>query len=165
MIETRWNSSANRGRPEILLVENIDLDQCKALCAKYPVTLHPMLLAKHIIRFDEINSTSDSIDAIRKDLKLRYPTAGIKVQSWGDKIMVVGARDLGYSPMVNENGCGLHLDFTVETPQQSEVGPPRGGRGFREDVFQPDKLNIWRLISVRKSCYLGRATTSHSDRA
>lgn len=153
LIKRRRISSQHLEQPEILLVEDIDLDQCKALCAEYPATLHPVLSAEHIIRFDEIHSTSNSVDAIRQDLKLRYPRAGIKVQS-SDKLMVVEAEFLDDAPMVDDNERALHLDFTVETSQLSKFGPPRGGRGFREDVFQQlDALNTWKLMSVRMSCF------------
>lgn len=152
MINQRRNVSQHPGRPEILLVEDIDLDQCKALCAEYPATLHPVLLANHIIRFDEIHSTSDSVDAIRQDLKLRYPRAGITVQS-SDKFMFVGAKTLDDAPMADDDKRGFHLDFTVENSQRSEAGLLIDGRDSRNDVFQLDALGNWRLISARMSCF------------
>lgn len=148
-----WRAIAShRGQPEILLVEDIDLDTCKALCEEYPEALDPVLLARHIIRFDEIHSTSDSVDAIEQSLKLRYPRAGIKVET-SDKLILIRATSLDHGPVADENGRGAYLDFTVETSQQSEFGPLRGRMDMREDVFRLDALGKWRLISARMSCF------------
>lgn len=137
-----------------LIVQDINLEWCKTLCAKYPVALCPELLAEHTIRFDDVLASHKNIADTKKALASRYPNARIDLESSGDFIAVRTT-----CSRASSNTNGFHLDLKVailsgEVQSYSHLMNTVFKRvNVRRDVFSRDFSNTWRRISSRMSCF------------
>ena len=150
-----------RERPSLLVIQDANIHWSKALCAKYPDSLTPELLAGHIICFHEITSTPGETDSIESRLATLYPDAGFKVSS-SDSFMSI---DMDKTFTWEEHQFNLdfifdsyhgeastHLSKTIENCFRANGRSSRAnGRSSRSDVFEKDEQNNWRRISVRLS--------------
>ena len=143
-----------------LLIQDINLDWCEALCAQYPEAVHPELLVQHIIRFDEITTILGDTEAVERDLTMRYPDAGIEVMaSSSGNFMAVSTKIPLFYRVHDANR--FHLDFTVETSSgeahkhlhELQRGTLIRGPYCRQDILERDNLNKWRRISMHMSCF------------
>jgi hypothetical protein len=144
-----------RERPYLLVIQDASIHWSKALCAKYPDSLTPELLAGHIIRFDKIPPTYGEPDAIESHLEKLYHNANFTVSSSGSFMSI----DMDETFTWEEHR--FNLDFIVgsyhgeASAHLSKIIKDSSRRcklNKRSDVFERDEQNNWRRISVRLSC-------------
>jgi hypothetical protein len=153
----------------VLLIQDINLDWCEKLCAKYPDALSPQILAEHIIRFDQlptIHGSPQSLPVYKGLLASLYSTSKIMVEAEfsGD---LVSLEVMGGGP--ESEKYGFHLDVAIEAPSSDnkrnirglEYFPPRSN--LRRDIFSRDTSNIWRRASSRMSCVQLEATLCKAE--
>jgi len=71
-----------------LIIEDINVDCGKTLCAAYPGVLHPEIMAEHIVRFDEISAVPGIEAEVVRSLESCYPDAEFKAEILGDSMTV-----------------------------------------------------------------------------
>lgn len=155
-INERLNKAEARGRPSLLVIQDANIHWVKALCTKYPNSLRPELLARHIIRFDKFQFTNSIDDAIQSYLWTHYPDAGFRVTSEG-RFMSISTRG-----MFEDEENQFNLDFIVGSYRgdaSTHINSVDTRRRYRRtligrsDVFEKDEQKNWRRISVRLSCF------------
>lgn len=145
------------GRPSLLVVQDANIHWSKVLCARYPKSFSPELLAGHIIRFDKIPiipSTYSKRDDIQSYLNTLYPDAEFTLYSSGN-FMSINMNDRFH--LANDE---FNLDFIAgsyhgeaSTHLRRVSHRPIKSSHNRLDVFERNEQNNWRRISVRLSCH------------
>ena len=148
-LTTNWTS------PCLLVIQNPNIHWSKILCARFPESCSPELLAGHIIRFDKIPSTYGEIGSIESRLATLYPGAGFKVfpldsfmSIYMDDTITQGEHrfNLDFIAGSYHGEAFTHLSKTIKADFRTYQ------LNNREDVFERDEQNNWRRISVRLSC-------------
>ncbi|KAM0717871.1 hypothetical protein Q7P37_006203 [Cladosporium fusiforme] len=134
-----------------LIIQDINLDWCKALCSGFPGAIDPDFIARHIIHFDKLPAVYEMED-LQNDLTKRYPHAGTSIESSGNFLgvqMSLSNYAIG--------GNGFHIDLQIEpssSEAQQHIRYLRNARPFASqwDFFERDESNKWRRRSTRVSC-------------
>jgi hypothetical protein len=135
-VRIRLGMSAEGGI--VLFIQDINLEWCKKLCAKYPEVLSPQILAEHVIRLDKLPPTHGSRQSIEECLTLLYPGATIECSR---DYVSIQMKHESTQPTAN----GFHFDMESGMPS-IEV------RKFRQEVFSRHAFNTWKRSSSRMTC-------------
>jgi hypothetical protein len=161
LIDPERNFSKGIGQSSALVIHDINLDLCKALCERFEATLHPELLAGHIIRFDEVTSILGNAQVVERDLAIRYPDAKIEVYASGNymAVQMAGSGD-PLTSTAEENAFNLNLTFQASRDKARAHLSNLNFRNFmlknapfRQDRFEKNEINQWTRIIVHITCF------------
>lgn len=160
LMDSFRTSSRRSKQLELLIIQDVNLDWCKALCAKYKAALDPEIIMGHIVRFDKISPAVDDAQAVESDLAGRYPGLRFGMCSSGN-FTAFEAIGPASSPSFAADGSKFRLNLVVEASRGkarehlSEVRikhPFFWKSVFRQMILKSDSLNEQRRISAWVSC-------------
>jgi len=154
-----WWESDSSTRKGLLIVQDINLEWCMALHAKYPEALPPEHLVGHVVRFEEDLLSPENSEHIQSDLRMRYPDSGVTVSSEGNFMAI----KMHYGPQCpTRPGTSFDINLTLETPSaeaRAHLSALHTQNSLdvdldcRQDVFEKGRTNTWRRISARTSFF------------
>jgi hypothetical protein len=156
-----FRSSASRSKQlNLLIIQDVNFDWCKALCARYKAALDLEIIMGHIVRFDEISSAMDNAQAVKSDLARRYPSLRFEVYPSGNLTAIEAIVSADYQSFATDESK-FRLNLVVEASRgkarehSSELGnkiPFFWKSAVRQEILESDGLNEQRRVSARVSC-------------
>jgi hypothetical protein len=161
LIDSIRTSSRRSKRLDLLIIQDVNLDWCKALCAKYKAALDPETIMGHIVRFDKISPATDDAQAVESDLARRYPGLRFQTCSSGN-FTATQANRSSYSQPFAIDESNLRLNLVVEASRgkaREHLSKLRledqlfWDLSVRQEILELDDLNEQRRISAQVSCF------------
>ena len=161
LMDSFQTSSRRSKQLELLIIQDVNLDWCKALCAKYKAALDPETIMGHIVRFDKISPATDDAQAVESDLARRYPGLTFGTCSFGNFTSIKANRSADSEPFATDESK-FRLNLVVEASRSKArehlsslkiIDLLFCNSPVRQEILELDDLNEQRRISAQVSCF------------
>jgi hypothetical protein len=160
LMDSFQTSSRRSKQLELLIIQDVNLDCYKALCAKYKAALDQENIMGHIVRFDKISPAMDNAQAVESDLAGRYPGLTFGTWSSGNFTAIQATSSADSQPFATDES-NFRFNLVVEASRakaREHLSRLRirhlffWGSSVRQEILELDDLNEQRRISAQVSC-------------